>query len=101
MTAWIPLQPVPRDMGPVANSGVDDSPYALGDVSCHSGWTFHRADANDTDEVRAAFTIIYMDKDMKVEQKHPRQRVDLALWVPGTRSGDPAAIPINPVLYER
>ncbi|HEX7034891.1 MAG TPA: phytanoyl-CoA dioxygenase family protein [Pseudomonadales bacterium] len=132
VTAWIPLQAVPREMGPVAfavgshtlddpvarrlaisdeseahigkllqGSAVDDTPYALGDVSFHSGWTFHRANANDTDEVRAVFTIIYMDRDMKVEQRHPRQKIDLALWLPGARSGDPAATPINPVLYER
>jgi ectoine hydroxylase-related dioxygenase (phytanoyl-CoA dioxygenase family) len=132
VTAWIPLQPVPREMGPVAfavgsqklndpvarrlaisdesdahigrmlrDAEVDDSPFDVGEVSFHSGWTFHRADANNTDEVRAAFTIIYMDKDMKVEQQHPRQKLDLALWVPGTRTGDPAATPVNPVLYER
>ena len=74
VTAWIPLQPVPLEMGPLSlcigshkllkNRHLaisDDSeekigrtlhdyakfvdPFALGDVSFHSGWTFHRAGA--------------------------------------------------------
>lgn len=31
-----------------------------GDVSFHSGWTFHQAGANNTDKPREVFTIIFM-----------------------------------------
>lgn len=74
ITAWVPLQDTPSEMGPLAfcekshrfQIGRDleisdeseislkqalsafrteESPFALGDVSFHSGWTFHRAGA--------------------------------------------------------
>lgn len=81
---------------------VDNSPFELGEVSFHAGWMFHRADPNRSDRVRAAFTIIYMDKDVRViEPRYPQHAVDHALWLPGTKAGDPAATPINPILFER
>ncbi len=83
VTAWIPLQAIPLEMGPLefsAGSHVivegrdlaisDDSetkiaerlrvtdfehliePFDLGEVSFHSGWVFHRAGANTTDQMR-------------------------------------------------
>ncbi|MFZ1130631.1 MAG: phytanoyl-CoA dioxygenase family protein, partial [Terriglobales bacterium] len=87
ITAWIPLMPVPAQMGPLgfcpgshrfqfgrdleigdeseeslkrilARFGCDESPFELGDVSFHSGWTFHRAGANESDEMREVFTVI-------------------------------------------
>ena len=39
-------------------------PFDIGEVSFHSGWIFHRAGANITNEMRKVMTIIYMDKDM-------------------------------------
>lgn len=38
--------------------------YDTGEVSFHSGWTFHQAAGNSTDWPREVFTIIFMDKDM-------------------------------------
>ena len=49
-----------------------------GEVSFHSGWTFHRADGNSTDQPRKVMTVIYMDKDMRViEPQHANHRADL------------------------
>lgn len=130
-TIWIPLQPVPLEMGPVAfakgsqtvtagearelaisdesetrlselmrDFEVDCSPFELGEVSFHSGWTCHRADANETDSVRAAFTIIYMDRDIRlIEPKHDNHRFDAMFWLPGVEPGKLAASKMNPVLY--
>ena len=42
--------------------------FALGEVSFHSGWTFHRADSNATETPREVFTIIYIDQ---VSRTHP------------------------------
>lgn len=133
VTAWIPLQAVPLDMGPLAffkgshreafgrdlaisdeseraiseamlSRGFDlaESPFALGDVSFHAGWTFHRAGANRSRTARSVMTMIYMDRDMRVaEPAHAMQRNDLAQWLPGLAPGDAAASPINPLLWER
>lgn len=133
VTAWIPLQEVPANMGPLAfakrshtlNDGpgrdlaisdkseevlgemlkgceVDNAPFDLGEVSFHAGWTYHRADPNLTNETRGAFTIIYMDKDIRLKDaEHQNQMFDMAIWTPGLKAGDLAATAINPVLYER
>lgn len=73
-------------------------PYALGEVSFHSGWTFHRAEANTTDRVRKAMTMIYMDKDMRLKaEDNPHQQA--AVWCPGVKVGEVIDTPQTPVLY--
>jgi ectoine hydroxylase-related dioxygenase (phytanoyl-CoA dioxygenase family) len=131
-TVWIPLQPVPAEMGPVAfargsqnitvgharelaisdesearlgelmrDYEVDASAYELGEVSFHSGWTCHRADPNQTENVRAAFTIIYMDRDIRaIELQHANHVADSNMWLPGVKPGEVAASKLNPILYE-
>lgn len=75
-------------------------PFALGDVSFHSGWTFHHASPNHTDRPRAVMTIIYMDRDARVHAPiRPEQANDLATWMPGIQIGAVADSPLNPVLY--
>lgn len=130
ITAWIPLQPVPLEMGPLAfyrgshhtNFGrdlpisdeseqqistamedygfdIDESPYELGDVSFHGGWTFHRAGANRSSQPRSVMTIIYMDAEMRIGQpKNSMQRNDLLHWFPGLSPGDLAASELNPII---
>lgn len=50
---------------------------AAGEVSFHSGWTFHRADGNSTDQPRRVMTAIYMDKDIRmIEPQHANHRAD-------------------------
>jgi len=81
---------------------VDDSPYRLGDVSYHLGWTFHRAGANASAEPRRVMTMIYVDADMIItEPTNANQVRDLATWMPGMRPGDVVSSPLNPVLYQR
>ena len=78
---------------------VNESPFEIGEVSFHSGWTCHRAGANDTDTLRAAFTIIYMDKDMRmIEPQHRNHQIDAKVWLPGVKPGELAASPLNPIL---
>jgi hypothetical protein len=96
VTAWVPLQAVPQEMGPLAfavgSHRLDgrgreleisdeseavlgktlndfpklDAPFDLGEVSFHAGWTFHRAGPNTTDRLRKVMTVIYIDSDMIV-----------------------------------
>lgn len=132
ITAWIPLQATPLEMGPLEFSSgshviqqgrelaigdeseqvmskrlrVSDfehviEPFDLGEISFHSGWVFHRAGANVTNEMRKVMTIIYMDKDMRLKQpENDNQINDWHTWCPGTRVGEIINSPINPVLYE-
>ncbi|GAA2760847.1 phytanoyl-CoA dioxygenase family protein [Actinopolymorpha rutila] len=81
---------------------LSQEPYALGDVSFHSGWTFHRAEPNTTDVPRRVMTIIYMDADIVIHQPvNDAQRNDLAEVMPGKKPGDVPDTPVNPVLYRR
>ncbi|MFZ9613687.1 MAG: phytanoyl-CoA dioxygenase family protein [Crocinitomicaceae bacterium] len=42
--------------------------FDVGEISFHSGWIFHRAGANLTNDMRKVMTVIYMDKDMRLKQ---------------------------------
>jgi ectoine hydroxylase-related dioxygenase (phytanoyl-CoA dioxygenase family) len=130
-TAWVPLQPVPMEMGPLAfaagsqrielgrelpisdeseervREGLEaaalplvEEPFALGEVSFHAGWTFHRAGANRTSRMREVMTVIYMDEAMRLAAPRNRnQQIDRETWCPGAVVGEPITTPLNPVLY--
>lgn len=132
VTAWVPMQPVPLEMGPLEFSAgsqkiplgrnlkiSDDSeayiskalrindfphvvePFEMGEVSFHSGWIFHRAGANLTDQMRQVMTVIYMDKDMKLKApENPNQQNDWETWCPGAVVGEVIETAINPVVFE-
>jgi ectoine hydroxylase-related dioxygenase (phytanoyl-CoA dioxygenase family) len=132
VTAWIPLQETPLDMGPLEFSAAshqiiegrelaigDESEvliqqrlrvtdfkhvieaFDLGEVSFHSGWVFHRAGANTTNETRKVMTIIYMDRDMRLKNpENKNQAHDWNTWCPGAKIGQIINSPINPVLYQ-
>jgi ectoine hydroxylase-related dioxygenase (phytanoyl-CoA dioxygenase family) len=133
VTAWIPLQKTPLEMGPLEFSAgshaivegreleigdqseevlqkklrVTDfqhiiEPFDVGEVSFHSGWVFHRAGANLTNEMRKVMTIIYMDRDMVL--KNPdniNQQNDWETWCPGAKIGEIINTPLNPILYSK
>lgn len=129
VTVWVPLQATPLAMGPLAfcekshrfqhgrdleisdeseltlkqalhSFQVEDSAFALGDVSFHSGWTFHRAGANVSSRPREVMTVIYMDMDIRLTQPtNNNQIADWERWCPGVPLGKVVASPLNPVLY--
>ncbi len=131
ITAWIPLQEVPIEMGPLAfaagsqhytggrNLPISDEseatleralgdypyveqPFALGDVSFHAGWTYHRARGNATGRCRKVMTIIFMDIDMRLAQPgNPSQENDRRACAPGIEVGAIIDSPINPPMWER
>ncbi len=77
-----------------------EEPFALGDVSFHSGWTFHRAGPNRTGRTREVMTVIYMDADMRLAAPGNRnQEIDRETWCPGAVVGEKIETPLNPVLY--
>jgi ectoine hydroxylase-related dioxygenase (phytanoyl-CoA dioxygenase family) len=131
VTAWIPLQEVRLEMGPLEFSASshqivagrelqigDESEaliseklrvtdfqhvieqFELGEVSFHSGWVFHRAGANVTNQMRKVMTVIYMDKNMVLKQPdNKNQENDWHTWCPGAKVGDVIDTELNPVLY--
>ena len=132
VTAWIPLVPVPPEMGPLAfsvgsqkisfgrdltisdesektigehlklsNFPMNETPFDLGEISFHYGFTFHRAGPNRGTHAREVMTIIYMDSEMRLtEPKNQAQRNDWESWCPGVKIGEIINSPLNPVLYE-
>ena len=133
ITAWMPLQATPLEMGPLEFSAEshtivdgreleigDESeaflqkklrvtdfkhviePFDIGEISFHSGWVFHRAGANITDEMRKVMTIIYMDQDMRLKNPENNNQIhDWNTWCPGAKIGEIIDSPINPVLYSK
>ena len=133
ITAWIPLQAVPLEMGPLGfyagsqdvafgrDLGISDesearitenmakhgfpfevSPFELGEVSFHLGWTFHKAGANTSTQPRSVMTVIYMDADMRlVPALNKIQANDRDQWCPGAREGEVIATRKNPVIWAR
>ena len=132
ITAWVPLQPVPADMGPIGfyagshkfaygrDLPISDAserrisgemerrkfrlvadPFALGEVSFHLGWTFHRAGPNVTQRPRSVMTIIYIDQAMRLRAPgNAMQQLDQETWCPGACVGEIIDTPKNPVLFE-
>jgi ectoine hydroxylase-related dioxygenase (phytanoyl-CoA dioxygenase family) len=83
-----------------ANIPTVREPYQLGDVSYHTGWTFHRAGANESTAPRAVMTVIYMDADITLtEPMNKYHQSEIDNWMPGTKVGEVPSSPLNPVLY--
>jgi len=130
VTVWVPLQATPMEMGPLAFAEasqnveigrdqeisdeseamlaqalrqfpIHETPFDLGEVSYHAGWTFHRAGANASGVPRKVMTIIYMDKDIRiVEPTNEFRKNDWTTWLDSRSFGSVADGKLNPVLYQ-
>lgn len=130
VTAWIPLQETPLDMGPIAfaagshrmtagrNQRIGDegdriiraalesaklredlAPFELGEISFHSGWTFHHTGANRTPQPRGAMTIIYMADGIRLAPStRPEHEADREAFMPGVTPGEVVDSELNPIL---
>jgi len=79
-----------------------EEPFALGDVSFHLGWTFHRAGPNTTPQPRSVMTVIYMDQGMRLAPPvNDMQRNDRDRWCPGAVPGEIINSPLNPLVYSQ
>ena len=84
------------------NYPLEESPFELGDVSFHMGWTFHRAGPNTSDLPRKVMTVIYMEDGIRLaEPKNKNQIADHETWMPGAIVGEIVNTKLNPVLYRR
>ncbi|MFO1495842.1 MAG: phytanoyl-CoA dioxygenase family protein [Lysobacterales bacterium] len=90
---------IPARMAQLGHPYVCD-PFALGDVSFHLGWTFHRAEPNVSDRPRSVMTVIYMAEDTRLlAALNPIQQNDRDQWCPGVAAGALADSPKNPVIW--
>lgn len=131
VTVWIPLQYTPMVMGPLAFAEssqnveigrdkeisdeseavlaealkqftIHETPFDLGEVSYHSGWTYHRAGSNQSGRARRVMTVIYMDKDIRIVEPTNDYRVaDWNTWLDSRPVGSVADGSLNPVLYSK
>ena len=77
-----------REMLQAQNFTHVEEPYKLGEVSVHSGWTFHRAGGNSTPQARAVMTIIYMEDGIRlIKPRNKHHQQDWEAWLPGLKSG--------------
>ncbi len=84
-----------------ANLEFIDSGFDAGEISFHSGWTFHRAGANTSDKIRAVMTIIYMEDGIKLSEfKNKNHVLDRDAFLPGLNPGDLAISEMNPLIYK-
>ena len=75
--------------------------YELGEISFHSGWTFHRAGGNSSPQARAVMTVIYMEDGIRlVKPRNKHQQQDWEAWLPGCKIGEIANSKLNPVLWK-
>jgi len=130
VTAWVPLQATPLEMGPLAfaagshrmefgrdleisdeserrlREALNDgryrevkAPFKLGEVSFHSGWTFHHTGANTSGTPRAVMTVIYMADGIRlIEPTRKQHFADWQAFMPGVQPGEVVDSPLNPVL---
>lgn len=82
------------------NFHCDETPFDLGEVSYHWGWTFHRAGPNTSAKPRAVMTMIYMEDGIRLAAPiNKNQQTDWDMWLPGAIIGEPVATRLNPRLY--
>jgi len=80
----------------------NESPFDLGEVSFHYGWTLHKAGPNNSRDMRAVMTVIYMDENMTLQEPlSENQRMDRDAFCAGISVGDVIDSPLNPVLFNR
>ncbi len=72
-----------------------------GDATFHSGYTIHSAYPNRSGATREVMTIIYYaDGTRLVDNPNEYQAVDMNVFLPGAKPGDPAVSSLNPVVFE-
>ena len=71
-----------------------------GDATFHKGWTLHRAPANPTQLLRSVMTVIYYADGTLVSAIDSKmRRYDQKAWLNAIPAGEPAAGPLNPLLW--
>ena len=133
VTAWIPAQPIPSAMGPLAfakplsiyelvkdidfnkfdtsydkqiaavfksnNVAIEDSPFAVGEVSFHHNRSFHTAGKNKTTRTRVVLANTFFADGARVVDQPTMVSGDWQKFIPGVGPGEVAASKLNPICW--
>jgi len=118
ITMWMPLMDLPDSMTFLSKSHLEESgnfmsmarkglkmtshgPMSPGDVTFHSGNTYHFAKKNDLSKEREVITVVFFEDGARLieEGNDPNKLVHWKRIFPGLPQGERAASPYTPVLY--
>ncbi len=77
---------------------VDDSPFALGEMSFHHSWCFHYARANATTQPRTVMASTYFADGARLVDSPTMVSGDYQRFMPGAQPGVVIDTPLNPVV---
>jgi ectoine hydroxylase-related dioxygenase (phytanoyl-CoA dioxygenase family) len=81
---------------------VESYDMKAGDATFHAGWAVHSAHPNTSGHSRKVLTVIYYADGAKVvAPENDFRKTDMEVFLPGCRPGEPAASPLNPLLFTR
>ena len=133
VTAWIPAQPVPIAMGPLAfakplnvfklvkdiefnkfdtsydkqiaetfkshNVTIEESPFAMGEVSFHHNKSFHTAARNKTTRTRVVLANTFFADGARVVDQPTMVSGDWQKFIPNVGPGEIVASDLNPICW--
>ena len=77
---------------------VDDTPFALGEISFHHAWCFHCARANATTQPRGVMATTYFADGARLVDRPTMVSGDFEKFLPGARPGEVIQTPVNPIV---
>ncbi|PTL54349.1 phytanoyl-CoA dioxygenase family protein [Paraconexibacter algicola] len=81
-----------------ADVQVDDSPFALGEISFHHSWCFHYARPNATTQPRMVHASTYFADGARLVDEPTMVSGDWQRFMPGARPGAVIDTPLNPIV---
>ena len=77
---------------------VDDTPFALGEISFHHAWCFHYARGNATTQPRAVMATTYFADGATLVDNPTMVSGDFEKFLPGAKPGGVIDTPLNPIV---
>ena len=77
---------------------VDDTPFALGEVSFHHAWCFHCARGNGTTQPRQVMATTYFADGARLVDSPTMVSGDFEKFLPGAQPGEAIRTPLNPIV---
>jgi ectoine hydroxylase-related dioxygenase (phytanoyl-CoA dioxygenase family) len=77
---------------------VDDTPFALGEMSFHHAWCFHYARGNATTQPRQVMATTYFADGAPLVDQPTMVSGDFEKFLPGAQPGEVIDTPLNPIV---